>query len=64
MTGLFFKNIKLLRNQEIYAHIILYNWILWRNNQLLKAPREKHKNIIIIELTNIWPEIAESQKLG
>ena len=29
----------------------------------MKALRRKHKNIIIVALKNIWPEITESQRL-
>ena len=37
--------------------------MLCRNNQIVKAPKRKHKSVITMELKNIWPEIAESQKL-
>ena len=30
----------------------------------MKAPREKHKNIITMKLKDTWPEITENQKLG
>ena len=37
--------------------------MLWRNNQLPKAPKKKYKNIIIVELKDTWPEIIKSQEL-
>ena len=30
----------------------------------MRAPRKKHKNIIIVELKDTWLEIIESQRLG
>ena len=36
----------------------------WRNDQFVKTPRKKHKSVITMELKDIWPEIAGSQKLG
>ena len=37
--------------------------MLWKNDQFLKAPRKKHKSVIIMELKNIWSEITGSQRL-
>ena len=42
----------------------LYNWISWGSGRLLRALRKTYKSVIIAELKNIWPEIAESQRLG
>ena len=37
--------------------------MLCRNDQIVKGPRKKHKNIITVKLKNTWPEIAGSQRL-
>ena len=34
--------------------------MLWRNDQLPKAPKKKHKSIITVKLKNIWSEIIGS----